>query len=354
MIHVCKRENNTKRNFLVLNDAQCKHFPNSPTKALEMFQKLANSLPSNYNDENVICVGFAETATAIGLEVARVKGYSYIHTTREPLHTKTFNFSEEHSHATNQTLAYVDFNDYDRVLFVEDEITTGKTILNIIDILNKEFPNLKFGVASILNGMTKEQMDIYLNRDISICYLQKIDNTDYSKLADAISVNGEKHVLNNGKKFQDEEMNITSNMDARKVIDTVDYTMNSTLACEDIVIYSNIMDLPKDGNICVIGTEEFMHPAIMLGSYLESKGYNVVSHSTTRSPIEVSNDTGYPLTSRWELPSVYDTDRITYIYNLKKYDQVIIVTEKNTCEDALVQALHNVGNNNILVVRVGD
>ena len=352
MIKVCKRENNKKRNFLVLNDTQCKHFPSSPTKALEMFRELADSLPSVYENSKVICVGFAETATAIGLEVAKVKGYPYIHTTREPLDCKTFNFSEEHSHATSQTLAHVNFNEYDRVLFIEDEITTGKTILNIIDILSKEFPEIKYGVASILNGMNVEQMDTYLSRDISVCYLQKVDSVGFSESADKIVVNGDKHVLKEGSDYEGVEIAVVGKMNSRKVIDTLDYTMRLTLACEGIC--SNVIGLPKGSDICVIGTEEFMHPAITLGSYLENKGYNVVSHSTTRSPIEVSLNKGYPLTSRWELPSVYDDTRTTYIYNLKKYDRVVIVTERGTCVDVLVKALRDVGNTDILLVRVGE
>lgn len=348
IVRICKRENNTKRNYLVLNEAQCKHFPSSPTKALEMFKRLADSLTSVYDNESVICVGFAETATAIGLEVAKTKGYDYMHTTREPLNCDTFNFSEEHSHATEQTLAYEDFSLYDRVLFVEDEVTTGKTILNIIDVLKKSFPDLKYGVASILNGMTEEQMDSYTARNIPVSYLYKIDNSSFPDIASSISTSGSKYSVSSAKVGVSNEYTFTNNVDARRKINTRNYTSSLSSICNKLQI-----GLPKDAKICVVGTEEFMHPAITIGSYLEKQGYPVVSHSTTRSPIEVSKDEGYPLTSRCELPSVYDRNRNTYIYNLASYDKVIIVTEKSTCVDSLVKALSLAGNSDIDLIRIG-
>jgi hypothetical protein len=96
-----------------------------------------------------------------------------------------------------------------------------------------------------------------------------------------------------------------------------------------------------------------MYPAIYIGSMLESNGYNVKCHSTTRSPIEVSNDESYPLTHGTKLPSVYDLDRDTFIYNLDKYDSVIIVTEEFASSvEYLVKAVQDYGNDNITVVKV--
>ena len=52
-------------------------------------------------------------------------------------------FSEAHSHATEQKLVKDDIdrviNDIDRIVFIEDEVTTGNTIMNIIKIITKEY-----------------------------------------------------------------------------------------------------------------------------------------------------------------------------------------------------------------------
>ena len=44
LVRIAKRENNKKRNYLVVNPLQGKHIPVSPRKALEVFSKLAELL----------------------------------------------------------------------------------------------------------------------------------------------------------------------------------------------------------------------------------------------------------------------------------------------------------------------
>ena len=60
----------------------------------------------------------------------------------------------------------------------------------------------------------------------------------------------------------------------------------------------------------MIGTEEFMFPALYIGRKMEKEGAEVRCHSTTRSPIAVSLEKEYPLHSRYELKSLYDPDSI--------------------------------------------
>ena len=99
-----------------------------------------------------------------------------------------------------------------------------------------------------------------------------------------------------------------------------------------------------------------MYPAIFTADLIEKLGMDeVVTHSTTRSPITVSSDEGYPLKKRFSLRSFYDFDRRTYIYDLKKYDCVIIITDSPDIPEqslsTLVYALRCVGNDNIQVYR---
>lgn len=98
-------------------------------------------------------------------------------------------FSEEHSHATEQKLIKDDIdaiiNQTDRIVFVEDEVTTGNTILNIIKILDSQYPGkLKYAVASLLNGMDSEHIESYERRNISLHYLVKTDHSSYGERAD--------------------------------------------------------------------------------------------------------------------------------------------------------------------------
>lgn len=352
-VRVCKREANTKRNYLVLNALQCKHLPSSPNEALHMFDMLAESLPSFYSLEKILCVGFAETATAIGFEIARYYSWDYIHTTRENEDCEFYQFSEEHSHATEQKLAFEDFGKYERILFVEDEVTTGKTILNIIEKLQGYYPSMKYGVASILNGMSDENLAEYKNHGIIISYLNKIDNSRFSAIADEVVADGIKISIEPRRDARIEDYeSVSVSLNPRHIMDSCAYN----IALRQIWDSVKKIDFSKMHRVCIVGTEEFMFPAVFIGSYIENLCLDVVSHSTTRSPIEVSKDEEYPLNVRYSLPSVYDANRSTFIYNIDKYDLVLILTENKTQDtglSCLIDLFRLKGNDNIKVVKVG-
>ena len=98
-----------------------------------------------------------------------------------------------------------------------------------------------------------------------------------------------------------------------------------------------------------------MYPAIYVAKKIEEMNIDVKCHSTTRSPIAVSLEDEYPVHIRYELTSLYDDNRRTFIYDLEKYDKVIIVTDAiNEAKDgtnSLINALYSCENNNITVVR---
>ena len=79
--------------------------------------------------------------------------------------------------------------------------------------------------------------------------------------------------------------------------------------------------------ILVLGTEEFMYPALYVGAKLEEAGYTVRMHATTRSPIAVSKEEKYPLHTRYELASLYDKNRTTFVYDLAEYEEVLVLTD---------------------------
>ena len=144
LVRIAKRENNTKRSYLVVDPLQGKHVPVEPSKALNLFKSLAEKLQGKYEGERLLLIGFAETATAIGAQAAITLGTKYIQTTREVIpDARYLFFSEAHSHATEQKLVKDDIdrviNDIDRIVFIEDEVTTGNTIMNIIKIITKEY-----------------------------------------------------------------------------------------------------------------------------------------------------------------------------------------------------------------------
>ncbi len=371
LVRIAKRENNTKRSYLVVDPLQGKHVPVEPSKALNLFKSLAEKLQGKYEGERLLLIGFAETATAIGAQAAITLGTKYIQTTREVIpDARYLFFSEAHSHATEQKLVKDDIdrviNDIDRIVFIEDEVTTGNTIMNIIKIITKEYQKkIKFAVASLLNGMTEESLKIYQDEKIELHYLVKTDHSGYGAVAEQYRCDGlyicaipENHThesadidVQSEKNMREHIISIPGWMNARRFVDAKQYEAACRKLAETVIAETGV----KQGErVLVIGTEEFMYPALLTGQEIEKMGCEVRSHSTTRSPIAVSTEEEYPLHCRYELRSLYDPDRKTFIYDLENYDRVIVMTDSALVSlkglETLTYALR-MKNENISVIR---
>lgn len=371
LVRIAKRENNTKRSYLVVDPLQGKHVPVEPSKALNLFKSLAEKFQGKYEGERLLLIGFAETATAIGAQAAITLGTKYIQTTREVIpDARYLFFSEAHSHATEQKLVKDDIdrviNDIDRIVFIEDEVTTGNTIMNIIKIITKEYQKkIKFAVASLLNGMTEEYLKIYQDEKIELHYLVKTDHSGYGAVAEQYRCDGlyicaipENHThesadidVQSEKNMLEHIISIPGWMNARRFVDAKQYEAACRKLAETVIMETSV----KQGErVLVIGTEEFMYPALLTGQEIEKMGCEVRSHSTTRSPIAVSTEEEYPLHCRYELRSLYDPDRKTFIYDLENYDRVIVMTDSALVSlkglETLTYALR-MKNENITVIR---
>lgn len=371
LVRIAKRENNTKRSYLVVDPLQGKHVPVEPSKALNLFKSLAEKLQGKYEGERLLLIGFAETATAIGAQAAITLGTKYIQTTREVIpDARYLFFSEAHSHATEQKLVKDDIdrviNDIDRIVFIEDEVTTGNTIMNIIKIITKEYQKkIKFAVASLLNGMTEESLKIYQDEKIELHYLVKTDHSGYGAVAEQYRCDGlyicaipENHThesadidVQSEKNMREHIISIPGWMNARRFVDAKQYEAACRKLAETVIAETGV----KQGErVLVIGTEEFMYPALLTGYEIEKMGCVVRCHSTTRSPIAVSTEEEYPLHCRYELCSLYDPERKTFIYDLENYDRVIVMTDSALASlkglETLIYALR-MKNENITVIR---
>lgn len=370
------RSNNSKRDFLFVNKKQCKHIPCNPNSMISMCKELAEVINRKMSlSTRVLIVAFAETATAIGNIVADyLPQCNYVmQTTREhiPNSEQLLTFEEEHSHATTQKLLMwadkdkqISLDSFDYVLFLEDEISTGNTILNFINAFTKRKEDMKFGVASICNWQNNENKEKFLEKNIDTFYLiggslkdvnikmlrpneiPLIKNRNTNE--DRLYINNKKPTyikLNETQKeslFLEERLGHHKNRDLTSIFKEVD----------------NIISKDTE-SIRIIGTEEFMYIPVMVANHLREKGMDVLCHSTTRSKIDtlygVEYGTADSIISRHNIPSVYEKDRSTYIYNLEEYtDKTLVLTDKEMnketlekynnilgkyCEDTLVVSL---------------
>lgn len=352
-ISLVKRENNVKRPYLVLNREQAKHFPSNPTDVSMKFDNLAKKVRNEVENEKILIIGFAETATAIGSWIANELNSIYMQTTRESLDDANYiQFREEHSHSIEQKIIKEDLdkviNDITGILFAEDEITTGNTILNGISAIKRAYPNnkLDFYVASILSCMSAEHTKRFENNSIKHYFLEYFEAVGFEEI-----VAGIPQIPDSGfERFNKENfsfLKFNANLNIRRL----HKSSQMENLCNELI--SSIDTNIENQNVLVLGTEEFMYPAICLAKKLEACN-NVLCHATTRSPIAPSDVSGYAIQSRHKLRSLYDIERKTFVYNLAKYDEVFIISdailEDNLGLDDLLSALSYCGNKKITIV----
>jgi adenine/guanine phosphoribosyltransferase-like PRPP-binding protein len=358
LIRVARRENNQKRSFLYVDPYQGKHIPVSPAEALSLFGALAGKVAETYPDEKLLIIGFAETATAIGNAIAYYlnDAAAFLTTTREDVEGASYlYFSESHSHATEQRLVLdglaEQISRVDRIVFAEDEVTTGKTIAKAIRVLREQFPDreLHFGIASLLNSMSEENLNAFAEQGITCTYIARIP-FGY-RIGETEDYEYAQHITEPFRPAQIriDRVEFRTDWEQRRAADAEIMTDTCDRFWQEM--------LPLGGDhkrILVLGTQEFMFPGLLLGAALENRGHTVRFHATTRSPIDVSEDPRYPLHRRFPLCSFYESDRRTFIYDLAQYDEVLLVTDApeitQTGLDSLAGALEACGNTHITLI----
>ena len=363
LVRLAKRDNNTIRPYLYVNPLQGKHIPTKPEDAMGMCHALAEIVNAAYPDDKLYVIGFAETATGIASAVSHYLGKVeyYQNTTREYREDEEYLFfTESHSHATDQTLRAAGVEEcirkVDRIVFIDDEVTTGSTICKLINVLKNKYgtPGLKCSIVSILNSVPKERMELLRKSGIDFLYLSELP-FEYKKdsIMDVEYDKNRDSVIDFDSKEDVSDIEFFSDINARNVLEFKKYDDENKRFAEFV---EKALSSYKYKDILILGTEEFMYPAFCLGQLLmkDGRAEEVKIHATTRSPIIASGKEKYPLFSRYCMKSLYDDSRATYVYNLMKYEKVIIVTDalsrKSGVSD-LIHALKSVGNKDITLSR---
>lgn len=368
LLRVAKRFNNPKRTYLLVNPLQAKHLPVSPKDALRMMKTFGDMLAEKYPQARLV-IGFAETATAIGAAVADSFSSQcvYIHTTREsvPGVVRWVQFTEEHSHAQEQSLAGDDLSAWisatDSVVFVDDELSTGKTLRNIVAKLKEQYPQLKsktLVAASLLNRISKEDEEKLAEAGIVCEYLLKLPPADYAAAAEPFAIHEAPAALPARIEASYQALFCENFANPRKGVQIGRYK-HGCMEMAETFLAQFVHKIQPGSSILVLGTEECMYPALVLGAVLEEAGskYTVRCHATTRSPIGICTEKAYPISSGWKLKSFYDGDRPTYIYNLCAYDAVIVVSDTAAKDfsalESLMGALPNHRDTRLFYLRQG-
>lgn len=303
-------------------------------------------------EDGVLFIGFAETATGLGHAVfSSFDEASFIHTTREDLMMKSvFDFEEEHSHAVDHRCYLLDesiIKDSKHVVLIDDEMTTGKTSLNLIRSLHHVYPKERYTILCLLDWRNKEEKKAYeqLEKELGV-KISVVSLTQGSmKLSKEAFFEYEEQVSHELKEIP--YRSIDSSM-----IPKVEVIQSGTINFVKYPLYTGrfgltsnehdkveesaknlgkfLAPLRRGRKTLVLGMGEFMYIPSRIASYM---GDGVVHKTTTRSPIYPFVQEGYPIHDRL---SFKDEQGVTYYsYNLKKnhYDEVMVISENFLSKD---------------------
>ncbi|WCD96545.1 phosphoribosyltransferase domain-containing protein [Streptomyces sp. HUAS 31] len=151
---------NPKRAHLLVSNVLGKHVPQSPSVVYGAGFALGCRVRELLGAEEAaraVVLGYAETATGLGHSVADGVGLApYLHSTRRPVAgvARAGGFEESHSHATSHLLLPEDpallVGDGPLVL-VDDEFSTGNTVLNTVRDLHERYPRRRYVVVALVD-----------------------------------------------------------------------------------------------------------------------------------------------------------------------------------------------------------
>lgn len=309
-----------------------------------------------------IVVGYAETATSLGHIVAEYLYAPYIHSTRYGHEDKVpyGKFEEAHSHATSHKLLPEDeefFNNDLPMVLVDDELSTGKTILATIDELQALNPRKKYIVVTLIdcrNEADKLELENFgakIGAEITVVSLSEgvvsYPDNIVDRAAGIISDMPAKDVSHNARMWQTSRISVdfSSYNHPRYGVDDFD----AELAKE---ISDKVWEKAK-GKTLILGTEEFMYLPVTIGQHLETTGMDVYSSSTTRSPVAPYDNLEYAI--RNCLTFLGPEDEKRFAYNIEGFDTIVVIVEPGTeieeimKPNGLAQKLTTLTKNIILV-----
>lgn len=374
--------NNEKRRFLFVSKVIGKHMSVKPIPSLTLTRLLAmhyyeqskgcqaenrskvissaKDLNTSYVEESFegydvasqsLVIGFAETATGLGHGIfeslSNVMGY--YHTTRDIVehNGQVIAFEEEHSHATTHKIyenPKMKLSDAKKIILVDDEISTGNTLINIMKSIHENFGVQSFDIVTILDWRNEEnklkvenfaklnniKVDVYSLlqgeiKSVSACTLALEDIRSNPLFSDM-----------NNDTFEDTDevpKRVQLKLDGKKnnLRVTGRFGLDSTMQNSLVKLLKKSAEEIQNyvlGKTLVLGTEEFMYAPLKLASNLKG---DIQFKSVTRSPIYPDKLGSYPIKSGLKFKSLYNPTVDNYVYNLEeeKFDTILVMIEKN-------------------------
>ncbi|MFI8290149.1 phosphoribosyltransferase [Streptomyces sp. NPDC085614] len=359
---------NPRRAHLLVSNVLGKHVPQRPSVVRDAGHALGVRVRDLLGDEDAaraVVLGYAETATGLGHSVADGLGLApYLHSTRRPVDgvAPAGGFEESHSHATSHLLLPEDpkllAGDGPLVL-VDDEFSTGNTVLNTIRDLHARYPRDRYVIVALVDMRTPA------DRDRLTAFAAKIGARVDLLTTAAGTVTLPDGVLEKGQELVARHETAPAPAPApraaasRVVLDWPEgvpdggrhgFTPEHRARLEAALpaLAAQVAEALPQGpgapepdatgrtaprrRVLVLGFEELMYAPLRLGTELERAGHDVAYSTTTRSPVLAVDDPGYAIRTRLVFPAhdaPADGPGERYAYNVAGagFDAVVAVVD---------------------------
>lgn len=323
---------NPKRAFLFTSKLTGKHIPARPSVLLQAYRDLARALKLNYPDMYVI--GMAETAIGMAhgvFEALLHQGFKggFSHSTRYNLNTpKLFGFEEQHCHASEHLLFapsnQAPLEAAKSLVIVDDEISTGNTLVNVLTEYLKHYSQVNEIVLASLTSFisdARKQEVVDMFPGVALRFVSLFEG-DFTFTPSPTWVPEAMPPLSgNGA---DKDFLFSSEYGRKGVNQLLSVTAN--------------FPLPASGRVLVLGTGEFLYPALLLAQQLETAGMDCVFQSTTRSPVSL----GDSIEHVYSFADNYGDDIENFVYNVGAvaYDHIFVCYETATFAEHVLPFEH--------------
>ncbi|MFF2845974.1 phosphoribosyltransferase [Streptomyces sp. NPDC058001] len=379
---------NPKRAHLLVSNVLGKHIPQSPAVVYRHGHDLGirvRELLGTEQARRAVVLGYAETATGLGHSVADGIGLApYLHSTRRPVDgvARAGGFEEAHSHATSHLLLPEDpallAGDGPLVL-VDDEFSTGNTVLNTIRALHARYPRERYVIVALVDMRSAQdqgRLDEFA-REIGARVDLVASASGTVRLPDGVLEKGQALVARQEASVRaaaaprdsvprqaapgvapTESSPTVLGQQRRSTVTRVEldwptgipdggrhgFTPTHRTALEaalpqmaarlaDALAPVLGADRTSPARVHVLGFEELMYAPLRFGVALEERvGAEVTYSTTTRSPVLAVDDPGYAIRSRLVFPAHDNPDdgpgeRYTYNIAGAGFDAVIAVID---------------------------